>query len=131
MCIEENLQSVDLVRLCDSLVGVLGAMVHSGEILLLACRSVSNLLEALPASARLLERAGCIAPLVQQLTSVEFVDVGELAVSALNKLSLLCAPALLNAGVVDALLAFIDFFSEDTQRAALQCLRNMALSAPM
>jgi hypothetical protein len=117
---EETLQNFDANEFASVLVVLLSTMLHNPDILLLTCRAVCHILEALPRSSVLFVRHGVLAPLCEQLRSIQFIDVAEQCMVALHKLSQFFAQPMLAADALGAVLGFVDFFSSSTQRTALR-----------
>jgi E3 ubiquitin-protein ligase TRIP12 len=119
---EDTLQGFDCNEFARVLTALMSTMVHNAEILLLACRAVCHILEALPRSSRLFLRHGIVAPLCEQLRSIQFIDVAEQCLLALHKLASHHASrqALLAADALGAVLGFVDFFAISAQRTALR-----------
>lgn len=122
---EETLQNFDANEFASVLVVLLSTMLHNPDILLLTCRAVCHILEALPRSSVLFVRHGVLAPLCEQLRSIQFIDVAEQCMVALHKLSQFFAQPMLAADALGAVLGFVDFFSSSTQRTALRTAANL------
>jgi hypothetical protein len=88
------------------------------ELSVLALRCLSNLVEALPVAAQVINQYGGVAILVAKLKQVEFIELAESVLSLLDKLAADFPNALLKGGAVEAALEYIDFFSSGTQRIA-------------
>ncbi|ORX62548.1 hypothetical protein DM01DRAFT_1403027 [Hesseltinella vesiculosa] len=103
------------------------------EIMLLACRCLSNLLDALPTSVTHVVYHGGIQVLCQKLKSIEYIDLAEQALSALDKVSAQLPRAVIQEDGITAALMYFDFFSIHSQRTALRiaanCLRNIDKSS--
>ncbi|KAI8073988.1 hypothetical protein BC940DRAFT_289711 [Gongronella butleri] len=99
------------------------------EIMLLACRCIANLLDAMPSAVTHVVYHGGITVLCQKLKSIEYIDLAEQALSALEKVSAQLPRAVTQEGGISAALMYFDFFSIHSQRTALRtaaaCLRHM------
>ena len=123
------------------------------EMMLLACRCIANLIEALPQAAHSVVTGGAVPVLCQKLIEIDYIDLAEqaLIVSAVLKLFLNNADyfaqtlekvsddypgSIVRAGGLTACLTFLDFFATPTQRtavtAAAKCCRDLSeTSFPM
>lgn len=88
-----------------------------------ACQALCNMLEALPASSGAV--AACAESLCQKLLSIEYIDLAERAQVTLSKLSVDQGRAILNAGGLNAVLVFMNFFPLNVQRVALSTAANV------
>ncbi|KAG1471228.1 hypothetical protein G6F56_002248 [Rhizopus delemar] len=99
------------------------------EIMLLACRCLSNLLDAMPTAATSIVFHGGIKVLCQKLKSIQYIDLAEQALCALEKISAQVPRAVIHEGGLSAALMYFDFFSVHAQRTALRtassCLRSI------
>ncbi|CAO3648658.1 unnamed protein product [Cunninghamella echinulata] len=103
------------------------------EIMLLACRCISNLLDAMPSAVTNVVYHGAVPVLCQKLKSIEYIDLAEQALSALEKIAAQLPRAVINEGGLSAALMYFDFFSIHSQRTSLRtaanCLRNIDKNA--
>ncbi|KXS18290.1 hypothetical protein M427DRAFT_153427 [Gonapodya prolifera JEL478] len=95
------------------------------ELILLACRCLSNLIEALPSSTSHIVQNGGIPALVSKLREVEFIDLAEQVLAVIDKCAHDYPTAVLRADGLCASLQYVDFFALGTQRVAV----NIAGSA--
>lgn len=99
------------------------------EIMLLACRCLANLMEALPASVANVACGGAVPVLCAKLRDIEFIDLAEQALSTLEKISLDYPGLIVKNGGLAACLEYLDFFATSTQRTAVttaaNCCRNI------
>ncbi|KAG1213610.1 Ubiquitin fusion degradation protein 4 [Rhizopus azygosporus] len=106
-----------------------GLSAGNPEIMLLACRCISNLLDALPTAATSIVFHGGIKVLCQKLKSIQYIDLAEQALCALEKISAQVPRAVVHEGGLSASLMYFDFFSVHAQRTALRtasnCLRGI------
>ncbi|KAJ2847553.1 Ubiquitin fusion degradation protein 4, partial [Coemansia brasiliensis] len=131
MSMEESLIGVDVGELVQALVALVGGEgLASGNatVMLLACRCLSNLLEALPVSGSILLRYGAIDVLCGRLLDIEYIDVAEQALTVLTQLSRDFGARVWEAGGLSASLMFLDFFATSTQHTALRCAVNCTRS---
>ncbi|KAJ2381174.1 Ubiquitin fusion degradation protein 4, partial [Coemansia sp. RSA 2611] len=118
---------VNLLKGADGDYGELTGFIESNvDIMLLACRCLSNLLEALPLAGGLLARLGVIEVLCSKLLEIEYIDLAEQALSTLMQMSKEFPAKVCEAGGLSACLLFLDFFATGTQRTALSCAANCA-----
>ncbi|KAJ2340780.1 Ubiquitin fusion degradation protein 4, partial [Coemansia sp. RSA 2673] len=134
---EESLIGLNIGELGQSLANLLkgadgdygeltGFIASNGDIMLLACRCLSNLLEALPLTGGLLVRLGVVGVLCSKLMEIEYIDLAEQALLTLMQLSKEFPAKVCEAGGLTACLTFLDFFATGTQRTALACAANCA-----
>ncbi|KFH46084.1 ubiquitin fusion degradation protein C12B10.01c-like protein [Hapsidospora chrysogenum ATCC 11550] len=102
---------------------------ESPEIMLLACRCLANLMEALPASVANVVYGGAVPVLCQKLLEISFIDLAEQALSTLEKISAEYPGSIVREGGLTACLSYLDFFPTSTQRTAVttaaNCCRNL------
>ncbi|KAK4190904.1 hypothetical protein QBC35DRAFT_376785 [Podospora australis] len=94
------------------------------EIMLLACRCLANLMEALPGSAGNVVYGGAIPILCQKLLEIHFIDLAEQALSTLEKISSEFPQHIVREGGLTACLSYLDFFATGTQRVAVTTAAN-------
>ncbi|EGC49342.1 ubiquitin-protein ligase Ufd4 [Histoplasma capsulatum var. duboisii H88] len=99
------------------------------EIMLLACRSLANLMEALRGSVANVVYGGAVPVLCQKLLDIQFIDLAEQALSTLAKISVDFPTSIVREGGLTACLSYLDFFPTSTQRTAVitaaNCCRNL------
>ncbi|KAI3398000.1 hypothetical protein diail_9977 [Diaporthe ilicicola] len=130
---EDNLQghfSADsFVRELVALMKPDDFMEANPEIMLLACRCLANLMEALPSSVTNVVYAGAVPVLCEKLRDIQFIDLAEQALSTLEKISVEYPAAIVKEGGLAACLEYLDFFAMSTQRTAVttaaNCCRNL------
>ncbi|KAJ2081800.1 Ubiquitin fusion degradation protein 4 [Coemansia sp. RSA 988] len=126
---EETLLGLDVGELARELVRVLGSSSSSSSsanAMLLACRCLANVLEALPLAGASVVRHGAVEALCARLLDIEYIDVAEQALATLAQLSGDFGAHVCRAGGMRASLMFLDFFATTTQRTALTCAANCA-----
>ncbi|KAI8146292.1 hypothetical protein BJV82DRAFT_601246 [Fennellomyces sp. T-0311] len=94
------------------------------ELTLLACRCISNFLDAMPTVVTSVVYHGAIGVLCQKLKSIEYIDLAEQALSALEKVASHLPRAVVHEGGLGAALMYFDFFSIHSQRTALRTAAN-------
>ncbi|KAK0739070.1 hypothetical protein B0T21DRAFT_382199 [Apiosordaria backusii] len=94
------------------------------EIMLLACRCLANLMEALPGSAGNVVYGQAIPILCQKLLEISFIDLAEQALSTLEKISVEYPHHIVKEGGLNACLSYLDFFATGTQRVAVTTAAN-------
>ncbi|KAK2734632.1 Ubiquitin fusion degradation protein 4 [Myotisia sp. PD_48] len=99
------------------------------EIMLLACRCLANLMEAIRGSVSNVVHGGAVPILCQKLLDIQFIDLAEQALSTLAKISVDFPASIVRAGGLTACLTYLDFFPTSTQRTAVttaaNCCRNL------
>ncbi|KAI8088966.1 uncharacterized protein BX664DRAFT_279651 [Halteromyces radiatus] len=94
------------------------------EIMLLACRCLSNLMDAMPTAVTNVVYQGATKVLCQKLKSIEYIDLAEQALTALEKIASQLPRAVIHEGGLSAVLMYFDFFSIHSQRTALRTAAN-------
>ncbi|KAI8972313.1 hypothetical protein BDB01DRAFT_810180 [Pilobolus umbonatus] len=94
------------------------------EIMLLACRCICNLLDAMPTAVTTVVFHGAIRVLCQKLKSIQYIDLAEQALYALEKIAGQLPRAVVHEGGLSAALMYFDFFSIHAQRIALRTASN-------
>ncbi|KAI9759261.1 MAG: Ubiquitin fusion degradation protein 4 [Chaenotheca gracillima] len=100
------------------------------EMMLLACRCIANLMEALPASTGNVVYGGAVPILCAKLLEIHFIDLAEQALSTLEKISVEFGAPIIRAGGLEACLSYLDFFATSTQRTAVTTAANCCRSIP-
>ncbi|CAN8097857.1 unnamed protein product [Discula destructiva] len=99
------------------------------DIMLLACRCLASLMEALPSSVTNVVYSGAVPVLCDKLRGIEFIDLAEQALSTLEKISVEYPASIVKEGGLAACLEYLDFFPISTQRTAVttaaNCCRNL------
>ncbi|GAA99052.1 uncharacterized protein L969DRAFT_67603 [Mixia osmundae IAM 14324] len=98
------------------------------EMMLLACRCLANLMEALPGSAHSVVYNGAVPVLCAKLLEIQFIDLAEQTLSTLEKISQEMPSSIVREGGLSALLTYLDFFSTNVQRTALTTVANSCRS---
>lgn len=127
---EETLNGFRIADFVLALVPLLQAE-HNADLMLFASRAITYMIEALPASAGFIANNGMIVEaLCLKLLTIEYIDLAEQSLTALEKLSQEHGLVLLQAGCLSAALGFIDFFSIALQRAAVTIASNICRVVP-
>lgn len=100
------------------------------EIMLLACRCIANLMEALPASTASVVYGGAVPILCQKLLEIHFIDLAEQALSTLEKISVEFPASIVREGGLTACLTYLEFFATSTQRTAVTTAANCCRNIP-
>ncbi|WPG98568.1 Hypothetical protein R9X50_00136000 [Acrodontium crateriforme] len=100
------------------------------EIMLLACRCIANLMEALPAATASVVYGGAVPILCQKLLEIHFIDLAEQALSTLEKISVEFPSSIVREGGLTACLTYLDFFATSTQRTAVTTAANCCRNIP-
>ncbi|KAM5382724.1 hypothetical protein ACJZ2D_002307 [Fusarium nematophilum] len=103
---------------------------ESPEIMLLACRCLANLMEALPASVANVVYGNAVPVLCQKLLEISFIDLAEQALSTLEKISVEYPTSIVREGGLTACLSYLDFFATGTQRTAVTTAANCCRNIP-
>ncbi|KAG0293113.1 Ubiquitin fusion degradation protein 4, partial [Dissophora globulifera] len=98
------------------------------EIMLLACRCLSNLMEAMPYSVASVLHGGAIPVLCSKLIEIQYIDLAEQSLTTLEKISSEYPQAVVKEGGLTAVLMFLDFFSTNVQRTAVKTAANCCRS---
>ena len=100
------------------------------EMMLLACRCIANLMEALRGSVANVVYGGAVPVLCQKLLDIQYIDVAEQALSTLSKVSVDYPGSIVREGGLTACLQFLDFFATGTQRTAVTTAANCCRNIP-
>jgi E3 ubiquitin-protein ligase TRIP12 len=103
---------------------------ESPEVMLLACRCLANLMEALPASVANVVYGNAVPVLCQKLLEISFIDLAEQALSTLEKISVEYPSSIVREGGLTACLSYLDFFATSTQRTAVTTAANCCRNIP-
>ncbi|KAL6517434.1 E3 ubiquitin-protein ligase upl3 [Orobanche minor] len=117
----------------DSFVPVLVRLLsyeRNPDIMLLAARALSHLVDVLPSSCAAVVRYGAVPCFVARLLTIEYMDLAEQSLQALKKISEEQPTTCLRAGALMAVLSYLDFFPTGVQRVALSTAANMCMDLP-
>ncbi|CAO3564433.1 unnamed protein product [Mortierella alpina] len=96
----------------------------NAEMMLLACRCLSNLMEAMPASVGSVVYGGAVPILCSKLIEIQYIDLAEQSLTTLEKISSEYPHAVVKEGGLAAVLMFLDFFPTNVQRTAVKTAAN-------
>ena len=100
------------------------------DMMLLACRCIANLMEALPAATASVVYGGAVPILCQKLLEINYIDLAEQALSTLEKISVEFPSSIVREGGLTACLTYLDFFATSTQRTAVTTAANCCRNIP-
>lgn len=100
------------------------------EVMLLACRCLANLMEALPAATANIVYGGAVPVLCSKLLEINFIDLAEQCLSTLEKISVEFPSSIVREGGLTACLTYLDFFATSTQRTAVTTAANCCRNIP-
>lgn len=128
-CTENSISSL----ISDSLAPLLVKLAKNEsnpDIMLLAIRAITYICDVFPRSSSFLVRHDAVPALCERLIAIEYLDVAEQCLQALEKISRDQPLACLQSGAVMAVLNYIDFFSTSIQRVALSTVLNVCKKSP-
>ncbi|TKY88846.1 hypothetical protein EX895_002087 [Sporisorium graminicola] len=99
-------------------------MEDNGEKMLLACRCLANLIEAMPYAAHSVVANGAIPVLNAKLMEITFIDLAEQVLQTLEKISQDYPSSIVKEGGLSAILQYLDFFNIHIQRTAMTAAAN-------
>ncbi|PRP89484.1 ubiquitin-protein ligase domain-containing protein [Planoprotostelium fungivorum] len=126
---EENMANVSMDSFVPVLIQLLNVE-YNPEIMLISCRALAYLMEALPSSCQSIVNHKGVEPLCAKLLSIEFIDLAEQAIQCLEKISIEYPTAVLQSGGLMAVLSYIDFFAINTQRICVSIAANLCRQVP-
>ncbi|KAK4437635.1 E3 ubiquitin-protein ligase UPL3 [Sesamum alatum] len=126
---EESLSTFSVDSFVPVLVGLLNHE-SNPDIMLLAARALTHLVDVLPSSCAAVVHYGAVSCFVARLLTIEYMDLAEQSLQALKKISQEHPTACLRAGALMAVLSYLDFFSTGVQRVALSTAANMCKKLP-
>ncbi|KAF3796452.1 E3 ubiquitin-protein ligase [Nymphaea thermarum] len=124
---EDSLSSFSVDSFVPVLVGLLNHE-SNADIMLLAARALTHLCDVLPSSCAAVVHYGAVSCFCARLLTIEYMDLAEQSLQALEKISHEHPTACLRAGALMAVLSYLDFFS--TGRVALSTAANMCKKLP-
>ena len=130
LCETLNMATEDVliaIRPDEFVPGILSCLAkeYNVELMLLAARALTYLIDAIPPTSGIVCSAGGIPTLCDKLRNIVDIDVAEQALTALEKIAVENPLAVLGNDGLPALLGFIDFFSLSTQRKALTTVAHI------
>lgn len=108
----------------DEALAFMTGLVDNTEMMILACRCLANLIEAMPYAAHSVVSHGAVPVLNAKLVEIEFIDLAEQVLQTLEKISREYPSAIVNNGGLAAMLQYLDFFNIHVQRTALSAAAN-------
>ncbi|KAL5401064.1 hypothetical protein PMIN03_011840 [Paraphaeosphaeria minitans] len=100
------------------------------DIMLLACRCLANLMEALPQATANVVYGGAVPILCSKLLEIQYIDLAEQCLSTLEKISVEFPASIVREGGLTACLTYLDFFATGTQRTAVTTAANCCRNIP-
>eukprot|EP00761_Pharyngomonas_kirbyi_P012192 gb/GECH01012219.1/.p1 GENE.gb/GECH01012219.1/~~gb/GECH01012219.1/.p1 ORF type:complete len:1516 (+),score=395.49 gb/GECH01012219.1/:1-4548(+) len=116
-------------NLVDGLVHLLRDKEHNPEMMLLSARSLTHLLDVLPQITGRAVEAGVVGVLCEKLLNMQFLDLAEQSIKALEKISQEDPQSLIDASALNAIFTFIDFFPLALQRTAVSIASQLCRQA--
>ncbi|KAH9622556.1 hypothetical protein KSS87_020079 [Heliosperma pusillum] len=132
---EDSLSTFAVESFVPVLVGLLNHETNP-DIMLLAARAITHLVDVLPSSTAAVVHYGAVNCFCARLLTIEYMDLAEQSLQALKKISQEHPTACLRAGALMAVLSYLDFFSTGVQasvswqRVALATAANMCKKLP-
>ncbi|CAN6332780.1 unnamed protein product [Urochloa humidicola] len=102
----------------------------SPDVILLSVRAITYLCDAMPRAADAVVRHGLLPLLCSRLLAIEYLDVAEQCLQAFEKISRRQPAQCLQAGMITAVLTYIDFFTASIQRVAVSAVANACKKVP-
>jgi hypothetical protein len=99
------------------------------DLMLHAINCIINLIDILPNLTKIFVSSGAIPAICAKLTSFEFIDLAESAIKALEKLGHEHGQAILQEGILSALVELVYFFDVETQKRIMRVLTQLASAA--
>ena len=103
---------------------------HNPDAILLAARALTSMADILPNSRGAIIHHGALPQFCSRLLTIEYIDLAEQSLQALEKLSQDHGGSCLREGGMMACLSYLDFFSLGMQRVALQTAANICRQLP-
>eukprot|EP00124_Ichthyophonus_hoferi_P005164 Ihof_evm2s686 gene=Ihof_evmTU2s686 len=103
---------------------------HNPDMMLLAVRALTYMMEALPLSTTVIVQHNVVPSLCAKLLNFEYIDLAEQSLTALEKISHSHGSSLLRAGGLSACLSYMDFFATSLQRVSVTIASNICRQVP-
>jgi E3 ubiquitin-protein ligase TRIP12 len=103
---------------------------HNPDCMLLAARALTSMADILPNSRAAIVHYGALPTFCSRLLTIEYIDLAEQSLQALEKLSQDQGASCLREGGMMACLSYLDFFALGMQRVSLQTVANMCRQLP-
>ncbi|GBG69914.1 hypothetical protein CBR_g4741 [Chara braunii] len=126
---EDSLSTFSVDAFVPVLVGLLNCE-YNPDIMLLAARALTHLTDVLPSSCAAVVHYGAVPCFCARLLTIEYIDLAEQSLQALEKISHEHPTAVLRAGGLMAVLSYLDFFSTGVQRVAVSTAANICRQLP-
>ncbi|CAM6105259.1 unnamed protein product [Calypogeia fissa] len=126
---EDSLSSFSVDSFVPVLVGLLNYE-YNPDMMLLAARALTHLCDVLPSSCAAVVHYGAVPCFCTRLLTIEYIDLAEQSLQALEKISHEHPTACLRAGALIAVLFHLDFFSTGVQRVAVSTAANICRQLP-
>lgn len=131
---EEALISFPMETFVPVLIGLLEDQSDGDELaaqaMILSCRCLFNVVDILPPTTRIITAAGGLPVLCANLLNVAYIDVAELAVAIIERISEDQPLQVLKSGGLQAITMFLDFFQIAVQRQAMSAAALMLQPVP-
>lgn len=121
---EETMVSFPIDQTVPILINFLGHELNP-DVMLLAARALTNLADVFPPACSYIIRHGAVPAFCARLLNIEYIDLAEQSLQALEKLSHEHPGSLLRAGALVATLSYVDFFQTGVQRVAVATAANI------
>lgn len=121
---EETMVSFPIDQTVPILINFLGQELNP-DVMLLAARALTNLADVFPPACSYIIRHGAVSAFCARLLNIEYIDLAEQSLQALEKLSHEHPGSLLRAGALVAVLSYVDFFQTGVQRVAVATAANI------
>ncbi|PHT39631.1 hypothetical protein CQW23_18485 [Capsicum baccatum] len=121
---EDSLSTFSMYSFVPVLLGLLNHK-NNPDIMLLAARALTHLVNILPSSCVAILHYGVVSCFVAHLITIEYMDLDEQSLQALKKISQEHPSACLRAGTLMAVLSYLNFFSSRVQRVAIATAAHM------
>ncbi|XP_017252446.1 E3 ubiquitin-protein ligase UPL4 isoform X2 [Daucus carota subsp. sativus] len=128
-CTEDSLSSL-LVQSLSPIIVKLSKHESNPDVLLLSIRAMTYLCDVHTRACSYLVKYDAVPAICQRLLNIEYLDVAEQCLQALEKISREKPLPCLQAGAILAVLKYIDFFSTSVQRVALNTAVNICKELP-
>jgi len=117
----------------EELISILIQLLHKDdiqEIMLNACICITQLVDTIPSIAATIVSKGGITALVQKMMEIQYIDVTEKAIGALDKISIEAPSSVLSSGALISMLTIIDFFEMEAQSKIMNISCNIVEKIP-
>ncbi len=98
---------------------------------LMTAKILTQVFEQVPPCIATAVQHGAAAAFTEKLLTIEYMDVAEQAIAALEHVALYYPGALLPYGTLGALLGFLDFFPQNVQRMAVRTVAHLCMGPLM